>query len=105
MLKPSDRPDYSYWKTPWQSRKRPDEEEMARILEELEAYSLSRFPLGRRFKLAKKYHSVPKDTCCTVVSVWPTTSVRWDKWANTGMGSRRSVHNLLFELDMNLEAL
>jgi hypothetical protein len=103
--KPKDRPDYSYWKTPWAERKRLSPEELIDIVGKLEEYSLLRCPLGRRFKLDKVFQGIPKGTCCTVIAIWPVTAVRWDKWAASGRGSLRKTQNLLFELDNSLEIL
>jgi hypothetical protein len=100
---PSQRPDVQYWKTPWSERKRPPDEELETILEKLEEYSSLRFVVGRRFKLVKEFQGIPVGTCCTVVDVWPSTAVRWDKWSKSGFGSNRKTQDVLFELDMSLE--
>lgn len=98
-----DRPDYKYWTTKWQDRKSLSADEYEAILQELEKYSCAKFKLNKRFKLVSAYNNIPLQTKCTVISVWPTTTVRWDKWSQSGQGSLRKVNNLLFNLDSCLE--
>ena len=104
-LKPQDRPDYNYWMTSWQERKKPSEEGYTDIIEKLKVYSSLRFPVGQRLKLVRDYHGTPKGTGCTVILGWPKTAIRWDKWAQTGRGSERREQNVLFDLDMHLEEI
>lgn len=101
--KPEDRPDYSYWMQPWQTRNRPDRSELEVIKQKLAEYSALRFVLGRRFRLRKEFQSVPKGTCCTVTRLWPDVRVRWDKWAQKGAGAERVERCVSFEMDLELE--
>jgi hypothetical protein len=103
--KPKDRPDYTYWTTPWHQRKKPSPEELEALLAELEEYSRARFVLGRRFKLRKEFYGIPKGTGCTVTRLWPDTRVRWDKWTTKGRGAKRAERTVSFELDTYLEII
>jgi len=102
-VKPIDRPDYKFWMTHWSQRTRVSGGELARLMSELEVYSGVRFTLGKRFKLIRVYNSIPIGTRCTVISTWPKTAVRWDKWSQTGYGSRRLTNDVLFQLDTCLD--
>lgn len=102
---PQERPDYKYWTTPKDKRSSLTEDELAAMTVEMAHYSNRRFVLGRRFRLVKDYYGIPKGTGCTVVSTWPNTEIRWDKWARSGYGANRRVACVSFDIDMHLEVI
>lgn len=101
---PKDRPDYGYWSTPRSKRQRLDCHEIETLTEAVRCYSVERFTLGQRFRLVKDFCGIPKGTGCTVVDVWPNTTILWDAWGPRGSYGRQSRHSSMsFELDVNLE--
>jgi len=100
-----ERPDYFYWSTPKERQRTLSEDELADLIVAMANYTHQRFPIGQRFKLARDYGGIPKGTGLTVVSTWPHTMVRWDKWALSGYGAQRKKCTMSFELDCSLEVV
>lgn len=98
-----ERPDYEYLSATSKERQKFSKKEIAQLTEETGKYDRKRFTEGRRFRVVQEYHGVPGGTGCTVVSVWPKTRIRWDKWSKAGYGSLRLKEDMHFELDIRLQ--
>jgi len=100
----SQRPDSFYWKLSKAKRGRITEEQRNQINKQLAEYSKKRFKLGRKFRLTCDYWGVPKGTQCLVISVWPDTRVKWDRWGGKGSYGARStrIATMSYELDICL---
>ena len=99
---PDEQPYYEQW-APGKTRKTLSGEELEKLNERMKVYTLRRFKLGRRFRLTKDYGGIPKGTGVTVVSEWPRTMVRYDKWSARGYGAQRRCTDLSRRLDDLLE--